>query len=201
MRCGSMSCASRCIADSRDKPSKVTGAAVACTATRCARFSIRHGAIPRVSRSASARSVCHAHYILHDARSYACSGHKGGACDNHIRVRRDALETAILGPLRNEMLAPERAAQMAKEMQRDLLERMHRAKVRASEQPQELQELDARITRLRKRLAAGDPDITPDELQAALDRAEYKRRELAEPRPTHVSESTKLLTILPNAAE
>src|SRR5579864_4161896 len=39
------------------------------------------------------------------------------------------------------------------------------------------------------------------ELQAALDRAEYKRRELAEPRPTHFSESEKLLTILPNAAE
>jgi hypothetical protein len=145
--------------------------------------------------------VCHAHYILHDARSYACSGHKGVACGNHIRVRRDALESAILGPLRNEMLAPERLAQMAKEMQRDLLQRMHKAKVRAAEQPQELQELDARIARLRNRLAAGDPDITPDELQAALDRAEYKRRELAEPRPTHVSESAKLLTILPNAAE
>jgi site-specific DNA recombinase len=145
--------------------------------------------------------ICNAHYILHDARSYACSGHKGGACDNHIRVRRDALESAILGPLRNEMLAPERVAQMAKEMQRDLLERMHKVKVRAAEQPQELQELDARIARLRNRLAAGDPDITPDELQAALDRAEYKRRELAEPRPTHVSESAKLLTILPNAAE
>jgi hypothetical protein len=55
--------------------------------------------------------------------------------------------------LRNEMLAPERVAQMAKEMQRDLLERMHRAKVRAAEQPQELQELDARIARLRKRMA------------------------------------------------
>jgi hypothetical protein len=34
--------------------------------------------------------ICNAHYILHDARSYACSGHKGGACDNHIRVRRAA---------------------------------------------------------------------------------------------------------------
>jgi Recombinase zinc beta ribbon domain len=76
-------------------------------------------------------------------RSYACSGHKGGACDNHIRVRRDALEAAILGPLRNEMLAPERVAQMAKEMQRDLLERMHRTKMRAAEQPQELKELNA----------------------------------------------------------
>jgi hypothetical protein len=141
------------------------------------------------------------HYILHDARSYACSGHKGGACDNHIRVRRDRLESAILGPLRDEMLAPERVAQMAKEMQNNLLERMHRTKMRAAQQPHELMELDARIARLRKRMAAGDPDITPDELRAALDLAEYKRRELADTRPANISEGAKLLSILPNAAE
>jgi hypothetical protein len=105
--------------------------------------------------------ICNAHYILHDARSYACAGHRGGACDNHIRVRRDALEAAIIGPLRDEMLAPERVVQMAREMQRDLLERMHRTKMRAIEQPQELAELDARIARLRVRLTAGDPDMTP----------------------------------------
>lgn len=145
--------------------------------------------------------TCNAHYILHDARSYACSRHKGGACDNHIRVRRDRLETAILGPLRDEMLAPERVAQMAKEMQISLLERMHKTKLRAAEQPHELMELDARIARLHKRMAAGDPDITPDELRAVLDRAEYKRRELAHAKPTDSSEGAKLLTILPNAAE
>jgi hypothetical protein len=144
-------------------------------------------------------STCNAHYILHDARSYACSGHKGGACDNHIRVRRDRLESAILGPLRNEMLAPERVAQMAKEMQMNLLERIHKTKLRAAEQPHELMELDSRITRLRKRMAAGDPDITPDELRAALDLAEYKRRELACAKPADISEGAKLLTMLPNA--
>lgn len=144
---------------------------------------------------------CNAHYILHDARSYACSGHKGGACDNHIRVRRDRLESAILSPLRDEMLAPERVAQMAKEMQMSLLERIHKTKTRAAEQPRELMELDARIARLRKRMAAGDPDITPDELRAALDLAERKRRELAHAKPADVSEGAKLLTILPNAAE
>ena len=60
---------------------------------------------------------------------------------------------------------------------------------------------DARIARLRKRMAAGDPDITPDELRAALDLAEYKRRELAQAKPTDISEGAKLLTLLPNAAE
>ena len=90
---------------------------------------------------------------------------------------------------------------MAKEMQMSLLERMHKTKKQAAEHPHELMELDARIARMRKRMAAGDPDITPDELRAALDRAEYKRRELAYAKPADISESAKLLTILPNAAE
>ena len=145
--------------------------------------------------------VCEAHYILHDARSYACSGHRGGACTNQVRVRRDALEAAILGPLREELLAPERVAKMAREMQHALLERMHMAKARSAEQPQELAELDARIERLRKRLAAGDPDMAPDELQVAIERAERKRRELADAPPFEAREANRILTVLPNAAE
>ena len=39
-------------------------------------------------------------------------------------------------------------------------------------------ELDARIARLRERLKNGDPDLTSEELQAAIERAESKRREL-----------------------
>jgi hypothetical protein len=34
-----------------------------------------------------------------------------------------------------------------------------------------------------------------------LDRAEYKRRQLAHAKPADISEGAKLLTILPNAAE
>jgi hypothetical protein len=41
---------------------------------------------------------------------------------------------------------------------------------------QELEALDARIERSRERLKGGDPDLTADELQAAIDRAEAKRR-------------------------
>lgn len=54
-------------------------------------------------------------------------------------------------------------------------------------------ELDARIARLRKRMAAGDPDITPDELRVALDRPEYKRRDLAHAKPADIGKGTKLL--------
>lgn len=38
--------------------------------------------------------------------------------------------------------------------------------------------------RLRERLKAGDPDLTADELQAAIDRAEAKRRQVFDVQPT-----------------
>ena len=38
--------------------------------------------------------------------------------------------------------------------------------------------LGSRIARLRERMKCGDPDIPEDELQAAIDMAEAKRREL-----------------------
>lgn len=47
-----------------------------------------------------------------------------------------------------------------------------------TEQPRELQELNARIERLRERLKRGDADMTPDEIQAAIERAEAKAHEL-----------------------
>lgn len=46
----------------------------------------------------------------------------------------------------------------------------------------------------------GDPDVTADELQAAIDRAEAKRRELIDVRPAE-RESARVLTMLPKAAE
>ena len=52
--------------------------------------------------------------------------------------------------------------------------------------PAEIQALDARIERLHERLAAGDPDLEPDELQFAIDAAQRMRRErswISNPRP------------------
>jgi hypothetical protein len=89
---------------------------------------------------------------------------------------------------------------MAKEMQANYAERMRQAAARADTLPQELQALDARIERLRERLKVGDPDLTADELQAAIERAEAKRRELADARPAE-RESVRVLVMLPRAAE
>jgi hypothetical protein len=63
-----------------------------------------------------------------------------------------------------------------------------------------IQRRQPRTAHLRKRLAAGDPGITPDELQASLNRAEYKRRKLAEARPANVGESAMLLASLESCA-
>jgi DNA repair exonuclease SbcCD ATPase subunit len=70
---------------------------------------------------------------------------------------------------------------MAKEMRGYFSERVQATEARATEVPRELEELEARITRLRARLKRGDPDMPEDELQAAIDRAEERRRELQEP--------------------
>src|ERR1700757_3751457 len=88
-----------------------------------------------------------------DVCSYACSGHwNGRACSNHIRVRRDAIERVILGGIRRDLLAPERVERMAAEIRAAHAERMQGIAARAETLPREIQELDARITRLRELL-------------------------------------------------
>ena len=116
-----------------------------------------------------------------------------------MRVTRDSLERILLGPLSNDLLAPARVQRIAKEMQTYYAERQKAMQVRAIEWPRELQDLDARIDRLRDRLGRGDPDMTTDEIQAAIDRADAKRRELQAQQPEAL-QSAKVLTMLPKAA-
>ena len=71
---------------------------------------------------------------------------------------------------------------------------------RADNSPREIQELSARIMRLKERLRCGDPDMTADELQAAIDRAEMKWRELQSQAAPSRSLS-KLFATLPRGAE
>jgi site-specific DNA recombinase len=130
------------------------------------------------------------------AWSYACSGHwNGRACSNHVRVRRDAIERIILGGVRRDLLAPERVDRMAQEMYAAYAERMREIAARAETLQREIQELDARITRLHERLKAGDPDLAADELQAGIERAENKRRELFDARPAE-RENARVLALM-----
>jgi hypothetical protein len=72
--------------------------------------------------------------------------------------------------------------------------------VRGAEAPRELEELVARMERLRERLSNGDVDMTLDEIQAAIDRAEGKRRALSEEAGVAIP-SAKMFALLPWAAE
>jgi hypothetical protein len=67
-----------------------------------------------------------------------------------IRVRRDALEAAILDPVRRDLLSPERVDAMAREMQRYYAERVKTQESRSAQIPHELQQPDARLVRLRE---------------------------------------------------
>jgi hypothetical protein len=82
---------------------------------------------------------------------------------------------------------------MAAEMRVAYAERMREIAARDSG-------IDARITRLRERLKAGDPDLMADELQAGIERAENKRRELLDVRPGE-RENARVLALMPRAAE
>ena len=72
-------------------------------------------------------------------------------------------------------------------------------RVRATKAPKELQELIDRIVRLRERLRKGDPDMADDEIEAAIGRAEAKRREL-EAQQSEGQPPANVLEMLPKAA-
>jgi len=142
-----------------------------------------------------------AHYTITDQRSYGCSSfHDGKACSNSVRVRRDRIEAILLDPIRKELLTPERAERMAKEMQAYYLDRARAMQTQAVQQPHALQEFTARIERLRERLKRGDPDMTADEIQAAIDLATAKRNELQHQHQGAMP-SARMFAMLPRAAE
>jgi site-specific DNA recombinase len=148
--------------------------------------------------------VCGAHYTIRDSRDYGCTSYSDGkACSNSVRLRRDHIENVLLRGQETGLaglLAPHRVERMAKEMHAYYAERFKAMQTRAAEVPQELRELGARIERLRERLRKGDPDLAADELEAALERAEAKRRELEAQQP-EAKASAKVLSMLPRAAK
>ena len=146
-------------------------------------------------------SVCGACYVGVNAVDYGCSSHHdGGACSNQVRVTRKHVQDVLLGKLRSDLLAPESVKQITQDMRAYWLEQARLQETQAVEAPRELQELSARITRLRERQRVGDPDMPADELQAAIDRAEAKRQELLDQQPV-AKQSAKVLNMMPRAAE
>lgn len=144
---------------------------------------------------------CGAHYVVANARGYGCSSYaNGGACSNNIFVRRDALESIIISPIYDELLSPKLIAARAKDMEKDFARRLLDREQRATALPRELLELDGRLARLRARLLTGDEDLSTADIQAAIDKAQSKRSELAAAQPER-KQRAKLLALLPKAAQ
>jgi hypothetical protein len=89
---------------------------------------------------------------------------------------------------------------MASEYEQLYVERVRQDAEKAEAALAEVAAIELRIARLRERLAAGDPDLEADELQAAIERAEAKRRELLAAQPA-AKQSAKLFAMMPRAAE
>ncbi|MDH3430908.1 MAG: recombinase family protein [Gammaproteobacteria bacterium] len=142
---------------------------------------------------------CGANYILTGATSHQCSGKAGGdACNNRVGVRRDVIEDKILGSVVARLLEPERAKEMAREIERQVRE--HYENLAEKSTPAEVEKIDARIERLRDRLTAGDDDFEPDEIAAALEVAESKRQDILDAQPA-ARQSAKILVALPKLAD
>ncbi len=84
-------------------------------------------------------------------------------------------------------------------MEAQYARRVRDGAARTEAAPRELQDLDARLTRLRARLIDGDPDLTMDELQGAIARVETKRAEL-QSMQAGARASARVLPLLPKAA-
>jgi site-specific DNA recombinase len=140
--------------------------------------------------------TCGAHYVIADKYSYGCSSFlNGGACSNTVRLNRVSIEGQILDPIRDKLRDPAMVKRMAAEMERDFAAQVDKVGARAAAAPKELQELDARLERLR----GGVADLEADELAAAIARIEAKRTELKAAQPVE-RERTNVLAMLPKAA-
>ena len=144
-------------------------------------------------------SVCDAHYVMADKLSYACSSFRNRACKNGVRVNRKSIEKTILDPIRKDLRDPARVKQMAAEMEKAFAAQIERYETHAAAAPAELQELQARLDRLKRRLAAGDPDMTADELEGLVDRVQAKVTALKAAQPPD-RERAQVLALLPKAA-
>lgn len=161
---------------------------------------LRSGGVPKYPLSGLLKcSHCGGNFVVHDATRYECSSTAKGGCCTAKSVRRDALHAAIMDPIDSHLLAPDRVKRIAKEMDTEAARRLAGAQARNAAAPAALQELEARIDRLKARLAAGDPDMAADEIQVAIERAQTKRHELAAVQPV-AKDAARVLALLPKAA-
>lgn len=89
---------------------------------------------------------------------------------------------------------------MVGEMRRYYEERMADKRERQAQAPAEVAELDQRLTRLRSRLKAGDPDMAAEYIMAVIEKVEAQRAAALAAMP-HAKLQEKVLRALPAAAK
>jgi len=122
---------------------------------------------------------CGSHFTMADRLHYACGTVRDShECKNIARPSRKLIEGKVLGLFRDQLLSPVGLKAFKSEVRRYYQERTAAANEAHVKAPGELAEVDARIKRLQARIKAGDPDLSADELEAALARLQDKRRTL-----------------------
>jgi hypothetical protein len=91
-------------------------------------------------------------------------------------------------------------ALMVRHMEEKYAQRVREANAATQTIPKEVAALDARLVRLRARLASGDPDMTAEELQGVIRDVEQKRAELKATQPEE-RQHARVLALLPKAAK
>jgi site-specific DNA recombinase len=145
-------------------------------------------------------ALCGATFQIADARGYACSNYlHGRSCKNNLRAPRPSARLTLT-PVLIHLRDPKMVAKMVKHMQDKYTKSIREAEVQAEAAPKALAALDQRLSRLRARLAAGDPDMTQDELQGVIRDVEQKRAVVKAAQP-EAKQHARVLALLPKAAQ
>lgn len=149
------------------------------------------------------RCECGAHFVLDSATHYRCGkALDGNGCtkSNSLRVRRDVAEQVILKPIVDELLAPDVVNEMVVEMRAYYKQRTAEAKAEKTQVPKDVADLDQRIARLRARLKTGDPDMSPEDITAVIEKVQAQKQALLSSQP-EAKHREKILRALPAAAK
>jgi site-specific DNA recombinase len=157
---------------------------------------LRCGGRPKFLLSGILRcGVCGASYVMKNRRSYGCGGYvEGRSCANGVDIRRDWAEDALLMPVYKDVLEPNKVELLAKQLQSAYLKCQRLEQSKVAQAPKEVHAVDERSDSLRVPL----PDLAPDELAAALAKAEEKRPSPLTAGPP--ADDARMISMLPNAA-
>lgn len=147
--------------------------------------------------------LCGANFIMANGSTYACarSWKRVGEhrCSNRLRVPRRDVERALLGHIRDDLLAPEALAAFTKEYARLQRERQSGGGAERARLTAELRRVEERIGNLMRAIEAGI--ITPSTKAQLLGAEAEKERLTSALAAASAAPADNVATLLPRAAE